>query len=243
MSKYTTGEIAKLCDITVRTVQYYDRRNILNPSETTDGGRRLYHDDDLKKLKVICFLRGLGISIDNIGKILAEENSDKVISLLLEQQIQSLKLEINDREAKLHAAEQLKKELNSLDSFSVESIQDIAYKMENSKKLRKVHMNLLAWGLVIDLIEVATLVYGFVKGNWIPFIIALPIMILMAVFLSKYYFDSTAYICPSCHTVFKPKLWSAFWAAHTPKTRRLTCPNCREKSYCAETYDNDYDMR
>ena len=42
MSKYTTGEIARLCGVTVRTVQYYDRRNILNPSELSEGGRRLY---------------------------------------------------------------------------------------------------------------------------------------------------------------------------------------------------------
>ena len=30
MSKYTTGEIAKLCGVSVRTVQYYDERGILN---------------------------------------------------------------------------------------------------------------------------------------------------------------------------------------------------------------------
>ncbi|MFR7719055.1 MAG: MerR family DNA-binding transcriptional regulator [Lachnospiraceae bacterium] len=29
MSKYTTGEIAKLCGVSVRTVQYYDTRGIL----------------------------------------------------------------------------------------------------------------------------------------------------------------------------------------------------------------------
>lgn len=38
MSKYTTGEIAKLCGVSVRTVQYYDTRNILTPSELTEGG-------------------------------------------------------------------------------------------------------------------------------------------------------------------------------------------------------------
>ena len=41
MSKYTTGEIAKLCGVTVRTVQYYDTRGILIPSELSEGGRRL----------------------------------------------------------------------------------------------------------------------------------------------------------------------------------------------------------
>ena len=47
MSKYTTGELAKLCGVTVRTVQYYDSRGILIPSELSEGGRRLYSEDDL----------------------------------------------------------------------------------------------------------------------------------------------------------------------------------------------------
>ena len=41
MSKYTTGELAKLCGVTVRTVQYYDTRGILIPSDLSEGGRRL----------------------------------------------------------------------------------------------------------------------------------------------------------------------------------------------------------
>ena len=57
MSKYTTGELAKLCSVTVRTVQYYDTRGILIPSELSEGGRRLYSDDDLRRMKIICFLR------------------------------------------------------------------------------------------------------------------------------------------------------------------------------------------
>ena len=57
MSKYTTGEIAKLCGVSVRTVQYYDERGILIPSELSEGGRRLYSEDDYKKLKIICYLK------------------------------------------------------------------------------------------------------------------------------------------------------------------------------------------
>ena len=51
--------MAKLCGITVRTVQYYDTRGILIPSAFSEGGRRLYSEEDLKRLKVICFLREL----------------------------------------------------------------------------------------------------------------------------------------------------------------------------------------
>ena len=34
MSKYTTGEIAKLCGVSVRTVQYYDTVVFLSPASS-----------------------------------------------------------------------------------------------------------------------------------------------------------------------------------------------------------------
>ena len=114
MSKYTTGEIAKLCSVTVRTVQYYDTRGILVPSELTEGGRRLYSDDDLKKMRIICFLRELGLSIDAIGDLLSEEDPSSVISLILSQQEKALKEEIDEREQKLKKLNELNSGLKSL---------------------------------------------------------------------------------------------------------------------------------
>ena len=83
---YTTGEIAKLCGVSVRTVQYYDSRDILVPSELSEGGRRLYSEDDLKRMHIICFLREAGFSINNIGELFADEHPKKVLEVLLEQQ-------------------------------------------------------------------------------------------------------------------------------------------------------------
>ena len=76
MSKYTTGEIARLCGVSVRTVQYYDTRNILVPSELSEGGRRLYSENDLKRMRIICFLRELDLSIDAMSQILKEEHPE-----------------------------------------------------------------------------------------------------------------------------------------------------------------------
>ena len=47
---YTTGEVAKLCSVSVRTVQYYDDRGILIPSQLSEGGRRLYTEEDVKRI-------------------------------------------------------------------------------------------------------------------------------------------------------------------------------------------------
>lgn len=127
MSKYTTGEIAKLCGVTVRTVQYYDTRGILVPTELSEGGRRLYSETDVRMMRIICFLRELGLPIDAISQILSEEDPGSVISLLLEQQEQDLKTEISERQEKLQKLEILRRELKSMETISVESIGDIAY--------------------------------------------------------------------------------------------------------------------
>ena len=242
MSKYTTGEIAKLCGVTVRTVQYYDTRGVLIPSELTEGGRRLYSEEDLQKMKIICFLRGLDFSIDNISTLFKEENPDKVISLLIEQQEQALSQEISERQEKLSTISEMKAQLKNFGSFSVESIGDIVRVMENKKKLRKTRIIMVSIGIPLEIAEVATFIIGVSQGFWIPFIIAMALLIIFAVILSKYYYDNTAYICPECHKVFRKSFKEVFFANHTPNTRKLTCPHCGKKSFCVETYNEGVEV-
>ena len=95
MSKfYTTGEIAKLCGVSVRTVQYYDDRKILVPTELSEGGRRLYTESDLKRMHIICFLREAGLPIGSISALFAEEKPESIISVLLDQQEAVLREEL-----------------------------------------------------------------------------------------------------------------------------------------------------
>lgn len=236
MSKYTTGEIAKLCGVSVRTVQYYDTRNILIPSELSEGGRRLYSEDDLQKMKIICFLRNVGLPINSISQLLSEEDPGSVISILLEQQEQVLREEIQERQQKLQMIDGLSHELKGLENFSVESIGDIAHIMQNKKKLRKLHAILLITGIPIGIVEWTAIILWIVEGIWWPFAIYSLIAIPYAIWVSLYYFKRVAYICPQCHTVFKPNLKEAFWARHTPTARRLTCTKCGHKGFCVETY-------
>ena len=234
MSKYTTGEIAKLCGVTVRTVQYYDTRGILVPTELSEGGRRLYSEDDLKRMKIICFLRDLGFSIDSISQLLSEDDPGSVIALLLEQQEQALKEEIEERQEKLHKLEELRTGLKNVKEFSVESIGDIAYTMTNKKKLKKIHMTMLLTGRPVTVLQWAAIALWVIKGFWWLFVLWLVIAIPYGILISRYYLKSVAYICPQCHTVFQPKFKEAFWARHTPATRKLTCPSCGHHGFCVE---------
>ena len=166
MSKYTTGEIAKLCAVSVRTVQYYDTRGILTPSELTDGGTRLYSEDDLKRMKIICFLRDADISINSVGELLSKDNPGSVISVLLEQQEQFLRKEVRERQAKLDMLDGIKRELKGIENFSIESIGDIAYVMENKKKMRQLHAILLITGLPLNIIQWTSIILWIFTGIW-----------------------------------------------------------------------------
>ena len=56
MSTYTTGDIAKRCHVSVRTVQYYDRQGILRPSQMSDANR-VYTDEEVKNLNLLLYLK------------------------------------------------------------------------------------------------------------------------------------------------------------------------------------------
>jgi DNA-binding transcriptional MerR regulator/DNA-directed RNA polymerase subunit RPC12/RpoP len=236
MSKYTTGEIAKLCGVSVRTVQYYDTRGVLTPSELSEGGRRLYSEADLQRMKIACFLRELDLPLSSIGELLSEEHPESVLSLLLEQQEKTLREEIAQRQAQLDKLTDLRRALKELEHFSVESIGDIALKMENKAKLRKLYTVLLATGIPIGMVEWTTIVFWIVTGNWKPFVFYLVVAVPYAVVISRYYFKRVAYICPECHTVFRPSLKEAFFARHTRTLRKVTCTHCGHKGFCVETY-------
>ena len=234
MSKYTTGDIAKLCGVTVRTVQYYDTRGILVPTELSEGGRRLYSEDNLKRMRIICFLRDLGLPIDSISQLLSEDDPGSVISLLLEQQEKDMKAEINECEEKLHKLEALRTELKNVKEFSVESIGDIAYTMSNRKKLKRIHMILIIIGTPVAILQWTSIILWIMKGFWQLFVIWAVIVIPYTILVSRYYFKNVAYICPQCHTIFKPSFKEAFWANHTPATRKLTCSSCGHHGFCVE---------
>ncbi len=236
MSKYTTGEIAKLCAVSVRTVQFYDTKGLLPPTELTEGGRRLYSDDDLLKLRLICMLKSLGLSLGTIQGILDSEAPGKILSLLLDEQIKQLGGEIKEKQVQIEAIRVVKESIHNREIIPANSINDIGHMMKNKKRLRKVRGTMLVVGLIMDAVQIGAIVLWVVKNIWIPFAIGMPFVILLGILMTRMYYRNTAYICAECNAAFTPKLGKFLFSAHTPKTRKLTCERCGHTGYCVETH-------
>ena len=66
---YSCGQFARMAHVTVRTIRYYDKHNILKPSFVSDAGARFYTDEDFARLQQILLLKYLGFSLDDIREM------------------------------------------------------------------------------------------------------------------------------------------------------------------------------
>ena len=234
MSVYSTGEIARLCGVSVRTVQFYDGKGLLPPSEISEGGRRLYSKADVEQLRFICMLKTLGLSLDSIKEILQREQKNEILLLLLQQQEKRICTELQQRENQLASIRFLCQTLKNDGEIPAHSLCDIEEIMKDKKQLRTTHGMMLAVGIAMDVIQLVLLALWIAKGVWLPFAVGMPFVIAMGIWMTLFYHRRVSYACPHCHAVFRPRFRELFFAKHTPKARCLTCTECGKKDYCVE---------
>ena len=245
MEKYTTGEAAQICGTTVRAIQYYDKYKIVSPSEISEGGRRLYYEADIDKLKAVCYFKNLGVSLSSIKKIFNEKNSAKVISAVLKERKVSLKKEIDEYSEDIKEIDRILSKFSGdnqtidgllpINDNTIKKIRGEKNMKNKDKKVRTLHMLMLIIGLPLGALEISSIVLWAVQGIWWLFAVWVAVAIPCAIGISKAYFEIINYTCPECGKVFKPKFKEAFFAYHTPNTRKLVCPHCGKKSFCVET--------
>lgn len=93
------NEVAKITSTTKRAIKFYEENNLLKPKKLANGYRD-YNEEDIYILQKISFYRKLGISIQDIKKLLKEENKDLLYKIYNDKQ-----KEINFKQAELEAFE------------------------------------------------------------------------------------------------------------------------------------------
>jgi DNA-binding transcriptional MerR regulator len=92
--EYTVQKLGKLAGVSTRTLRYYDEIGILKPARINSSGYRIYGQQEVDRLQQILFYRELGVSLEDIQKIVKDPSFDGASALkghrekLLEKRVQ-----------------------------------------------------------------------------------------------------------------------------------------------------------
>lgn len=92
---YSSGEFARMAHVTLRTVRYYDKYNILKPSFLSESGARFYTDEDFSKLQQILLLKYLGFSLVDIKELIIGDSDSKLMLTSLNIQLKLIQDQID----------------------------------------------------------------------------------------------------------------------------------------------------
>ena len=85
---YQIGELANLVQLSPRTIRYYEEIGLLNSVKRIEGGKRVYTEKDLQRLKFIQRLKHLGLTLSEMTELediyQIHRTNKKVLSRLLE---------------------------------------------------------------------------------------------------------------------------------------------------------------
>jgi MerR family copper efflux transcriptional regulator len=65
------GQVAERTGLSLRTIRFYEEHGLVRPTSRTDGGFRLYSDDDVARLEVIKRMKPLGFRLEEMQELLA----------------------------------------------------------------------------------------------------------------------------------------------------------------------------
>ena len=108
---YKIGELSKLCNISVKTLRYYDAEGLLIPDEIDKfTGYRYYSASKLETCYRIIALKELGFSLDEIRVQLTTNDNEKITSAL-NAKLAELQAFIETTQTQLRKIESIKKNL------------------------------------------------------------------------------------------------------------------------------------
>lgn len=116
--EYSIRQVSEMVGLSIFTLRYYDKEGLLPFVKRTASGTRVFKDKDIEWLNLICCLKNIGMSIENIKEFMDICLSDEDLS--------ETKREI--------LIKQRKKVLSQIEDLKA-SLKKIDYKIEHYKEI------------------------------------------------------------------------------------------------------------
>lgn len=162
------NEVEHLVGLSKKSIRYYEEHGLLRPKRNRGNDYRIYDEEDVKKLKLIKFLRELGVPIREL-KLLEEEKltlqeciKDRIHKIEQEEEnykkVKSMCMEIEEKKHSFHDIDIS----TYFEKMNVINKEGFTMRDRNTDKKKKI------WGAVLSSL-VFGLIFIFLMGIMIYF--------------------------------------------------------------------------
>ncbi len=101
------GEVSARTDLSLRSLRHWEEVGLIRPSGRTEGGFRLYTEDDVEKILLIRRMKPLGFTLDEMRgvmgdiEVLREPGSDEASRAVARHRLDGTRAEVLERREKL----------------------------------------------------------------------------------------------------------------------------------------------
>jgi DNA-binding transcriptional MerR regulator/DNA-directed RNA polymerase subunit RPC12/RpoP len=232
----TTGELAKLCEVSVRTVQFYDKKGLLKPSLLSEGGRRMFGEEEVIKLRYISLYKELGFSLEEIKEVFDNNSNIDLFKELLKQQEDKISKEISNLKERQQKLKAILQEVDESNTVKIKSIEGLNHLIEKKIKYKKVGVMTNIFLSIYVLILIGGFSISVSLGNYAVWIfVAIAVLLLMG--LVYYHQQANAYVCLYCNKKFEISFVKDLFSLNGGKKGKyIKCPNCNKKGWFKETF-------
>lgn len=92
MTYFSTGEVSKKLNLSLRTLRYYDQIGLVEPAMKEDNGKRYYTPENMLLLEKVLLLKATSMSLEDIKKIIGRITIQKTLAVHKDQLEHDIKL-------------------------------------------------------------------------------------------------------------------------------------------------------
>lgn len=163
---YSSGEFAKMAHLTVRTIRFYDKQNILKPSYVNDSGARFYTDEDFARLQQILLLKYLGFSLEDIRNMTIGDSDYPMLKNSLNLQLKLVKDRIEQMQLVANAIEDTAKAIDTEQEINWSQMLNLIHLTNMENTLKSQYQNATNISARINLHKL----YASNRQGWFPWL-------------------------------------------------------------------------
>lgn len=163
---YSSGEFARKAQVTLRTIRYYDKKDILKPTYVNEIGARFYTDEDFARLQQILLLKYLDFSLEEIREMTIADVDSHFMLDSLHIQLRLIQERMEQMQLVEHAIQDTIHNLETHQAVNWSETLDLIHLTNTEKNLKNQYQNASNVSARINLHKI----YSKNTQGWFPWL-------------------------------------------------------------------------